>query len=304
MRMETYVRVNLKIINKLLFSSTSIASTTFQLTFSENHSTADMSSSMCTEVTPECPVEATIYGYAPSLASNTVLLVIFSLCFLLQLALYLPKDNRTFTIVVSFGCLLEAVGYGARLMMNNNPWNDAGFKIQLVLLILAPSFLAAGLYLTLKRLVQYFGPENSRLPPGLYTWIFIGCDALSIVIQAVGGGIAASATGGLLDTGNSLMIAGIAVQVATMFLCALLAVDFTFKAIKTSNPRNIKGDDCIHRPSGRLLNLYLLSVATAFVTVFIRCVYRYVPNALLVSLGSHTLTLKGCQRWLVDGGIP
>lgn len=102
-------------------------------------------------------------------------------------------------------------------MMHNNPWDDVGFKIQIVCLIIAPSFLAAGIYLTLKHIVMALGPEHSRLKPRLYTWIFISCDALSIVIQAVGGGIAASSDGSAADTGGNIMVAGIAIQVATMY---------------------------------------------------------------------------------------
>lgn len=103
-------------------------------------------------------------------------------------------------------------------MMNSNPWDDVGYKIQIVCLILAPSFLAAGIYLTLKHIIMHLGPEYSRLRPKYYTWIFISCDALSIVIQAVGGGIAASSDGSGADTGGDIMVVGIAIQVATMYV--------------------------------------------------------------------------------------
>jgi hypothetical protein len=160
---------------------------------------------------------------------------------------------------------LEAVGYGARLMMYKNPWNDSGFKIQLVFLILAPSFLAGGIYLTLKYLVLHFGQEYSRLQPGLYTWIFVGCDALSIVIQAIGGAIAASTTGHLLDTGNSLMMAGIAVQVVTMSLCALLAIDFAIHVLRGAGKSNCGNSQFC---------CYLVSIAFSFATILIRSIYR------------------------------
>jgi hypothetical protein len=38
-----------------------------------------------------------------------------------------------------------------------------------------------------------FGPEQPRIKPKFYTWIFIYCDIFTLVLQGVGGGIAASA---------------------------------------------------------------------------------------------------------------
>jgi len=53
-------------------------------------------------------------------------------------------------------------------------------------------FFAAAIYLTLGRIVVVYGEDCSRLRPGTYTIIFLGCDVVSLVVQAVGGGIAAS----------------------------------------------------------------------------------------------------------------
>ena len=89
----------------------------------------------------------------------------------------------------------ESIGYIGRIMIHNNPWDDAGFKIQVVCLIQAPFFLAAGIYLTLKHIITALGPEKPRLKPKLYTWIFTGAGAFSIVLQAAGGGISARCWG-------------------------------------------------------------------------------------------------------------
>lgn len=37
-------------------------------------------------------------------------------------------------------------------MLHNDPFSDSGFKLQIVLLTLAPAFFAAGIYLQLKHL--------------------------------------------------------------------------------------------------------------------------------------------------------
>jgi hypothetical protein len=170
----------------------------------------------CAQVSPECPVSATTYGYRPNFAGNTIFLVIFGILTIAQLVLGIRARLRAFTFAVSLGCLGEAIGYGGRLMMNSNPWSSTGFKIQICCLILSPSFLAAGIYLTLKHLVIYFGPEMSRIKPALYTWFFISCDIVSIIAQAAGGGVASAETKTLVNVGDDIMIAGIAFQVASV----------------------------------------------------------------------------------------
>lgn len=130
-----------------------------------------MSTRYCTEVTPECPVEYTTYGYYPNLGGNAFLLAAFALCFFGQIIMGWKTKVRAFSIVVAMGCGLEAIGYGGRIMMNENPWSSDGFKMQVCCLILAPSFLAAGIYLTIKHLVIHLGQESSRLAPRWYTWI-------------------------------------------------------------------------------------------------------------------------------------
>jgi hypothetical protein len=175
----------------------------------------------CTEVGPECPVSATTYGYYPNLSVNSFFIALFGLCLFAQLILGTTRRTWTFLGVVVVGCFGEAVGYIGRILMHHNPWSGAGFKTQICCLVLAPSFLAAGIYVTLKHLVIYCGPEHSRLKPRLYPWIFIGCDFGSIVLQAIGGGTAAAAGNRgankkLLDAGDALIVAGIAFQVATV----------------------------------------------------------------------------------------
>jgi hypothetical protein len=130
-----------------------------------------MSRQFCTEVTPQCPVEWTTYGYYPNLGGNAFLLVLFAVCFFAQLVIGWKTKVRAFAIVVAIGCGLESIGYGGRIMMNENPWSSDGFKMQICCLILAPSFLAAGYYLTIKTVVNHLGMESSKLAPRWYTWI-------------------------------------------------------------------------------------------------------------------------------------
>ncbi|KAK5113242.1 hypothetical protein LTR62_003578 [Meristemomyces frigidus] len=256
---------------------------------------------LCTQVSPDCPVYATLYGYRPNLAANALLLAIFSACTLAQLILGLRYRLKAFTIAVTIGCAGEAIGYGGRIMMNRNPWSQTGFKTQICCLVLAPSFLAAGIYLTLKHLVIFFGAEKSRLRPGLYTAIFISCDLLSILIQAGGGGIAASDQSNLVKIGDNLIVTGISVQVATMFVCLCLAADFGWQVLKHHKLR-LPGREEVEEGE-RLpgsFRYYAICSGVAFVLIFIRCVYR-VPE--MAGGWGNPLMRNQAEFMVFDGGM-
>jgi hypothetical protein len=152
-------------------------------------------------------------------------------------------------IALVLGCLAECVGYIARIFLWDNPYNDMGFNIQIVLrkclcdvfwkwgetdrketVIFAPSFLAAGIYLTLKHVVIQFGESWSRLKPNWYTYIFVTCDISSLAMQSAGGALAATADPGekIGDVGTNLMIGGIIWQVVGMSFLRFLSLSLPF----------------------------------------------------------------------------
>lgn len=169
-------------------------------------------------------------------------------------------------------------------MMNDNPWSDSGFRLQIVCLVLGPSLIAASIYLTLKHFVLYCGPQHSLLKPRLYPWVFIGCDIGSIVLQACGGGVAAAGADGnisLLNAGNNLIVAGIAFQVATMAACGLIILIYVWryrKAAKVTGQMHEKSNYQLSKEQGNVslskVKLFAAVVCLAYVTVLIRCIYR------------------------------
>jgi uncharacterized membrane protein len=87
----------------------------------------------CDSITPECPVEGTLYGYTPDLAANAFFAGFFGIALIAQLYFGIRYKTWTYMIAVGLGCLAECVGYIGRVMLNRNPWNDIGFNIQIVL---------------------------------------------------------------------------------------------------------------------------------------------------------------------------
>lgn len=235
---------------------------------------------LCDSVTPECPVEASIYGYYPSLFANWFFVAFFGLFTFLNVFFGWRYRTWSYMAGMTLGCVSSAIGYAGRVMMNPNPFNGFAFKLQITLLIVAPAYISAAIYLTLKHVCLCFGEKWSRIPARFYTWIFISADTLSLALQGVGGGLAASAgsNSALRAKGDHLAMAGIVWQVFTLLMFAVLAIDYAVRrkgALRT-HPYSAEALATIKSPQFRL---FILGLAAAFVAIFIRCVYRIAEMA-------------------------
>lgn len=77
----------------------------------------------------------------------------------------------------------------------------------LICLTIGPAFLSAAIYLCLGRIVVVYGENISRVQPRAYSILFICCDILSLVLQAAGGALAATAdTKADSQTGVNVMV--------------------------------------------------------------------------------------------------
>ncbi|KAG5292804.1 parasitic phase-specific protein PSP-1 [Histoplasma ohiense] len=236
---------------------------------------------ICKEISPQCPVEFTPLGYFPNLGANIFFCCCFGIFFFVAFVVGVWKKTWTFTFAVTGACVLECVGYAGRILIYKNPWG-MGFTLQIVTIILGPTFLCAAVYLTLKHAALAVGPGMSRIKPYLYTWIFIPCDISCLVLQGIGGGVAASGDQkkdkSLLDNGNRIIMAGIGLQVGVLSLFGIVALDYYWRV------------SCYHRTSvstdgereawrdGKFRN-FAGAVSIAYLTIYARCVYRIAEMA-------------------------
>jgi hypothetical protein len=104
----------------------------------------------------------------------------------------------------------------------------------LICLTIGPAFLSASIYLSLSRIVYIYSVSASRLRPRHYTYIFISCDLVSLILQGVGGGIAATGVSdqNQLNVGTDIMIAGLSFQVFSLLLFMALCADFALRIRK------------------------------------------------------------------------
>lgn len=112
----------------------------------------------------------------------------------------------------------------------------------------------------------------------MYTYIFVGCDILALVLQAIGGGMAATAKDHKGSrTGVNIMIAGLISQVITMTLFLALWADF---ALRTRRAK-ISGSFSRLQPqlyeqlrSNKDFTFLQWSLLAAAILIFVRCIYR------------------------------
>lgn len=230
----------------------------------------------CTKVSLECPIDAQLYGYAPNLAANLFFTLFFGVATIIQLIVGIRHRTWFFMAVVSFGCLSECVGYAGRVIMHYNVWNDIGFNMQIDCLIQGPAYYSAGIYLTLKHIVLNIDPKYSRVKAAWYTWIFISGDAISLCVQAVGGGIAAANKGKLLSTGTDIMIGGIVFQVVVLIIFGYLLLEYFTRVLRHRSELSLQALATIESHQFRW---FMGAIVVAFLAIFIRCTYR-IPELL------------------------
>ncbi|KAL2023298.1 hypothetical protein VTK56DRAFT_3036 [Thermocarpiscus australiensis] len=237
----------------------------------------------CSEVTQFCPVQATTLGYYPNRGVNIFLATAYGLAAVVTIAIGIWKRTWGFSTAVAAGCALECVGYVGRALLSRNPWDGDAFKMQIVAIVLGPTLICIGLYLTLKHAVTALNRSLSRVRPRLYPLIFVPADVSCLVVQAIGGGVAAAAgeDRDLLRHGNRTIMAGIVLQVVVLAGFGGLAGDYLLRARRYFGGASVDPE----YQSGAALwvdktfRAFLYALGVAYAALMIRCIYRIAEMA-------------------------
>ncbi|KAM7188169.1 sphingoid long-chain base transporter RSB1 [Naviculisporaceae sp. PSN 640] len=241
----------------------------------------------CTEINAICTIERTTLGYYPNVGINYFFAIGFGIAGLASFIFGTWKRTWSFMAYLTAGCMLELAGYGARIPLNTNPWNKAAFETQIVAIILAPTLICVSVYLTLKHVCLALNPALSRVRPHLYPFIFVPADVSCLLLQAIGGGLAASAgqtNFTLLQHGNRVIIAGISLQVVVLLFFGLTAGDYAFRMKKWVASSSAEGHDEGQRAAVELwgnkrFRTFVYAVTAAYSMILIRCIYRIAEMA-------------------------
>ncbi|KAJ5234681.1 RTA1-domain-containing protein [Penicillium citrinum] len=213
----------------------------------------------------------TSYDYIPSKGAGIVFCLLFGITFIAHIVQFTWKKTW-WCSVFAIGSAVEVLGWAGRTWNADCPYNSTAFMIQISTLIIAPVFYTAGIYILLGRLIKIFGPESSVLSPKLYLWIFCTCDVVSLVIQAAGGGMASSASGGEGDTapGTNTMVAGIVFQLVSISVFVYFAFDFLRRATRAG---------LLSIGKMNSVNYIIFAMIISIVFIYIRSIYRVIELA-------------------------
>ncbi|KAL2863139.1 RTA1 domain-containing protein [Aspergillus lucknowensis] len=150
----------------------------------------------------------------------------------------------SFSVPILVGALLETIGYGQRSSSTQNVQDIGMFATSQTMIVLAPVFVCASLYILLSRVMRFTQPEgtaekeakvlNGFLKVSWLPKIFVTLDVVSMLTQGGGSGIAASGEweGSLEDIGTGVLIGGLALQLATFSVFLIVVITFHLRALR------------------------------------------------------------------------
>ncbi|KAH8926575.1 RTA1-domain-containing protein [Atractiella rhizophila] len=169
------------------------------------------------------------YRYMPSKAWGFASVILFGIATLAHLFLTI-RTRRWWLLNWVVGGALETLGWVGRLIGGYDPYSQTAFIIQVVCLIIAPAFFSAAIYGILGWVISATSPKYSIIRPNRYWIIFITGDIVSLVVQAIGGGVASAGSNSndvkKLHRGSDIMLGGIIVQLAVMIIFSVFALHF------------------------------------------------------------------------------
>ncbi|KAK1222802.1 Envelope glycoprotein gp160 [Marasmius sp. AFHP31] len=240
------------------------------------------------------------YGYRPTFVVCVIYVALFSTTLGMHLLQMVYSRYWFLAPTVILAAFLELLGWVGRLWSNQSLRNGDAFMMQSVsspsfsrltltflqpvtlricCLIIGPTPLLAANFVIFGRLVTLLGTEYSRLRPNLYSYIFLGCDIVSLALQGAGGGFASTAKSGdkMFDLGTNLMIAGIILQVVMMTIFVVLVGEFTLRYIR-DRPHRKKTvtSNSARFPLDTRRQILLLAMGTTTALLFVRGIYRLI----------------------------
>ncbi|KAK0381564.1 sphingoid long-chain base transporter RSB1 [Colletotrichum paranaense] len=251
-----------------------------------------MTSSPCTLAT--CDVSDSPYGYRPALTGSAVFATVSALCLVVNGAVAARSTQRhattPFSVIVTLACVLELLGWVDRMAGWSDPWAVYPLLQSKALLTLAPIFVTSSIYVCLAPMVRILGTEHSFIKPELYTTILLPLDGLALLLQIVGLGIGFQNVPYTLssqdsyapnDVGAKIVLAGLAVQFATLVAAGL---SLAFILLRAARSYHQYGYTTFHRDVGYVpltgrFRIFAGAVPSAMVVLFGRMCFRVAEYA-------------------------
>lgn len=172
-----------------------------------------------------------VWEYCPSFVAAVLFATLFGLTtsiHIIQAIVY----RKPFSMVLIMGALWETGGYIARIFAVQNQLSSGIYTVQQLLILLAPLWINAYIYMLLGRMIHFFLVDDRvfKIKARLITRMFVIFDITAFLIQATGGMMTGPGVSSeVVQTGLNIYTAGVGVQLFFLVVFAALAVGFQRK---------------------------------------------------------------------------
>ncbi|KAL9011198.1 MAG: hypothetical protein Q9173_003936 [Seirophora scorigena] len=216
------------------------------------------------------------YSYTPSFALCILAIVLFAISCLGHL-LQLVRYKTWFFSPLALACFLETVGYIFRsLSSKNDPYHIIWFVVQYFMIVVAPVFVSASIYVCINRLITWaksvgYVLDQWWLAPKLILWGFVTVDVLTTILQIAGAALIGSSQSNQKDptTGNNILLAGLAIQSVSFTIFLTVLTLFRFALFK--HPER--------SAAVRTKDWFISALAIASLLVYLRTLFRLAETA-------------------------
>ncbi|KAH7123448.1 RTA1 like protein-domain-containing protein [Dactylonectria estremocensis] len=167
-----------------------------------------------------------LYPYNPAQPPAFAFLVLFAGAALVHFILMFPYRSA-FPIPMIIGAGMESSAYWFRTRSHDNLRQTLPFLIQNLLVLVAPPFLAATLYMSLGRITRALKAEDlSLISVRWLTKMFVLVDVICFATQTAGAIMSGSEVADEASRGKMIIIIGLGLQIAAfaLFMMCILAI--------------------------------------------------------------------------------
>ncbi|KAL6242401.1 hypothetical protein RBB50_010540 [Rhinocladiella similis] len=189
------------------------------------------------------------FSYCPSLGAAIAFAILFGLTTIAHMAQAIHY-RKPFAAILIMGAAWETAGYIVRTLAVYHQLNGTLYTIQTLLILLAPLWINAYIYMLLGRMIHFFLRTDSvfRVPARSITRMFVLFDITAFLVQAIGGVMASPDASALVQrVGMDIYMAGVGVQLGFLVIFTSLAVRFQLNLKKQNEPRQSQPQQQQHR---------------------------------------------------------
>lgn len=136
---------------------------------------------------------------------------------------------------------METFGYYGRFWLSQGPQNFNAYVLQLLLILPAPIFIAATMYMSIRRIIEALeADELAPIRPKIFSKLFVVGDIVCFLVQISGTGMQVTTDAHIQDIGGVVVVVGLVFQILVFALFLILTGRFFGKCKKQV------GSDVLH----------------------------------------------------------